>query len=158
MKVIKRDGRIVPFDKNKIIDAIFSAFEQIDGDITDYAEIKAGNIALYGAGAKLTIKGGTGSGEVNERYSVNIYDGLINLGFKVTTDAWINDLMKDYEGVLAEYKERTKFNLFKMKDLINIMGQPIHYPFGREISDDDVKNMINGVLDKVYHDKVDNNE
>lgn len=29
--------------------------------------LKAGKIALYGAGAKKTIKGGTGSGEVNER-------------------------------------------------------------------------------------------
>ena len=29
--------------------------------------VKEGKIALYGAGADLTIKGGTGSGEVNER-------------------------------------------------------------------------------------------
>ena len=28
----------------------------------------------------------------------------------------------------------------------------------KNYSDDDVKNMINGVLDKLYHDKVDNNE
>ena len=28
----------------------------------------------------------------------------------------------------------------------------------KSYSDDDVKNMINGVLDKLYHDKVDNNE
>ena len=34
--------------------------------------LKAGKIALYGAGAKKTIKGGTGSGEVNERHAVSV--------------------------------------------------------------------------------------
>ena len=34
--------------------------------------ISAGKLALYGAGASHTIKGGTGSGEVNERHSVTI--------------------------------------------------------------------------------------
>lgn len=47
MKIKKRDGRIVNFDQNKIIDAIFSAFKEIDGDISEYAYIKAGNIADY---------------------------------------------------------------------------------------------------------------
>ena len=35
--------------------------------------LKDQKIALFGSGAKKTIKGGTGSGEVNERYSVSIY-------------------------------------------------------------------------------------
>lgn len=48
--IVKRDGRKMPFDKNKIIDAVFAAFEEVDGEITDYAEIKAGNIADYVAG------------------------------------------------------------------------------------------------------------
>jgi ribonucleoside-triphosphate reductase len=47
MKIKKRDGRIVNFDQNKIIDAIFAAFKEIDGDISEYAYIKAGNIADY---------------------------------------------------------------------------------------------------------------
>ena len=33
---------------------------------------KPGKIALYGSGARHTIKGGTGSGEVNSRYAVSI--------------------------------------------------------------------------------------
>ena len=40
--------------------------------------LKAGKIALYGAGAKKTIKGGTGSGEVNERHAVSVFEGLEN--------------------------------------------------------------------------------
>ena len=35
-------------------------------------------IALFGSGARMTINGGTGSGDVQERYSVNIEQGLKN--------------------------------------------------------------------------------
>ena len=34
--------------------------------------LKAKKVALYGPGVSRTIKGGTGSGEVNERHSVTI--------------------------------------------------------------------------------------
>ena len=47
IKIQKRDGRIVNFDQNKIIDAILAAFKEVDGELTDYAYIKAGNIADY---------------------------------------------------------------------------------------------------------------
>ena len=47
MKIRKRDGRIVLFDQNKIIDAVLAAFKEVDGDLSDYAYIKAGNIADY---------------------------------------------------------------------------------------------------------------
>lgn len=45
--IIKRDGRKKKFDKFKIVDAVLAAFKSIDGTITEYAEIKAGNIADY---------------------------------------------------------------------------------------------------------------
>ena len=35
----------------------------------------AGKIALYGSGARRTIKGGTGSGEVNSRYFISSIPG-----------------------------------------------------------------------------------
>ena len=47
MKIQKRDGRIVEFDQNKIIDAVLAAFKEVDGNIDDYALIKGGNIADY---------------------------------------------------------------------------------------------------------------
>lgn len=46
-KVRKRDGRIVDFDSNKIVNAVLAAFKQIDGDISNYAKTKATNIADY---------------------------------------------------------------------------------------------------------------
>ena len=47
MKVIKRDGRVVDFNEQKIIDAILAAFNDVDGEITPYAQEKAENIAYY---------------------------------------------------------------------------------------------------------------
>ena len=46
-KVQKRDGRIVDFDSQKIINAVLAAFKDVDGEITDYAKTKAENIANY---------------------------------------------------------------------------------------------------------------
>lgn len=43
----KRDGRLVQFNKNKIVDAIVSAFKEVDGEITPYALDKANKIAEY---------------------------------------------------------------------------------------------------------------
>ena len=47
MKIKKRGGRIVAFDQNKIIDAVLAAFKEVDGELSDYAYEKAGNIADY---------------------------------------------------------------------------------------------------------------
>ena len=46
-------------------------------------------VALYGNGARATVKGGTGSGEVNSRYSVSVEQGLEAAGFTVTTKDWL---------------------------------------------------------------------
>ena len=46
-------------------------------------------VALYGNGARATVKGGTGSGEVNSRFSVSVEQGLEEAGFTVTTKAWL---------------------------------------------------------------------
>ena len=45
--IIKRDGRKVPFNKNKIVTAILKAFIAVDGAPSAYAEEKAENIANY---------------------------------------------------------------------------------------------------------------
>ena len=47
MEVKKRDGRIVPFNEEKIVNAILKAFKQVDGNISEYAVNKAMNIASY---------------------------------------------------------------------------------------------------------------
>lgn len=47
MLVIKRDGRNVKFDKNKIEEAILAAFNEVDGEVTNFAKNKASEIASY---------------------------------------------------------------------------------------------------------------
>jgi anaerobic ribonucleoside-triphosphate reductase len=47
MNVIKRDGRSVSFDKDKIKNAVLSAFKEVDGEITQEAKNKASEIASY---------------------------------------------------------------------------------------------------------------
>ena len=47
MNVIKRDGRVVLFDKDKIKTAVIKAFLDVDGEETAYAKDKARDIANY---------------------------------------------------------------------------------------------------------------
>ena len=47
-------------------------------------------IALYGPGARHTIPGGTGSGEVNSRHTVSAEEGLKNAGAIITTGRWLD--------------------------------------------------------------------
>ena len=45
--VIKRDGREMPFSKERIVNAVLKAFIAIDGEASDYAQEKANHIAEY---------------------------------------------------------------------------------------------------------------
>lgn len=75
--------------------------------------IETKKIALYGAGALRTVKGGTGSGEVNERHSVSIYEGFRNRGYTITTKPWLAAYEKLYQQGEAEFKKKTRRNLLK---------------------------------------------
>lgn len=59
-------------------------------------------IAAYGKGVRHTVKGGTGSGEVNSRYFVNIEQGLNDAGFDVVGSDWSDR----FEEIYAEAKKR----------------------------------------------------
>ena len=59
-------------------------------------------LALYGGGAGNTIKGGTGSGDVNERESISIEQGLQNAGYEITTKHWL----AAYETTYREARKR----------------------------------------------------
>ncbi|MBQ6622731.1 MAG: glycoside hydrolase family 3 C-terminal domain-containing protein [Mogibacterium sp.] len=67
----------------------------------DLPLVAPGQIAAYGSGVRHTVKGGTGSGEVNSRYFINVEEGLRKAGFTVTTGKWLDA----YDRVLAEAKK-----------------------------------------------------
>ncbi|MBP5180692.1 MAG: glycoside hydrolase family 3 C-terminal domain-containing protein [Clostridiales bacterium] len=61
------------------------------------------SVALFGNGARHTIKGGTGSGDVNSRYVVNIEQGLEEAGFSITTDNWLSKFDDSFDAHIKEY-------------------------------------------------------
>lgn len=97
-------------------------------------------IALYGPGASMTIKGGTGSGEVNERHSVTILEGLENRGFEIMTRDWIADFEKGYAEAAAAYQEEKKkrVNFLKIGSIMNMLFDNFRAPVGRPITEEDV--------------------
>lgn len=58
-------------------------------------------IALFGTGARHTIKGGTGSGDVNVRENISIAQGLERAGFKFVTEGWLDQ----YDRLYADAQE-----------------------------------------------------
>ena len=99
-------------------------------------------IALYGMGARLTVKGGLGSGSVEERYSVNIEDGLKNAGYEITTTRWLDDYDREYQETYQEYHDMVEE---KIKGLTNPMeiiplahSFVYRFPSGRAITAEDV--------------------
>nr|MBQ6242560.1 glycoside hydrolase family 3 C-terminal domain-containing protein [Lachnospiraceae bacterium] len=59
-------------------------------------------LALYGSGARRTVKGGTGSGEVNSRIFITAEEGLEAAGFRISSKDWLDR----YDEVRAEAKKR----------------------------------------------------
>lgn len=58
---------------------------------------KNGNVALFGGGAYSTIKGGTGSGDVNQRSVTSVWDGFNNAGYNVTSGDWLEAFKVAFE-------------------------------------------------------------
>ena len=95
-------------------------------------------VALYGPGASMTIKGGTGSGEVNERHSVTILEGLRNRGFTVATQRWIDAFEAFYEKAKAEYQveKRKRLNLLKLSSIMQMLFDNFRLPAGPAITEE----------------------
>lgn len=75
-------------------------------------------IALYGNGVRHTIKGGTGSGDVNVRRFINIEEGLRQAGFNITSTEWLDA----YDRVMYQAK---KDFYREMKEQARKIGMPV---------------------------------
>ena len=110
---------------------------------------KGAKLALFGSGAQFTVKGGTGSGDVNPRKTVNVLEGLLNKGFDIVSRDWLTDYETRYhnarqawkELILGDGSEEAKQNFF-----FTYTANPFHMPDGRPVSDADV----NGAEAAVY--------
>ena len=62
-------------------------------------------IAAFGDGVRRTVKGGTGSGEVNSRSFVNIEKGLEQAGFTITNKDWADQFAAYLERAAKEMRK-----------------------------------------------------
>ncbi len=67
-----------------------------------------GKIAVFGSGVRHTVKGGTGSGEVNSRYFITVEQGLENAGFEITTKKWLDEYDVIAEKAKKEFVKEMK--------------------------------------------------
>ncbi len=74
----------------------------------DFPLKEASEIALYGNGGRLTVKGGTGSGEVNSRFFVNCEEGLEDRGFTVRTKDWLDHYDEIRKGLKTDFIKEIK--------------------------------------------------
>ena len=99
-------------------------------------------IALFGGGAGRTVKGGTGSGDVNEREVVSIWRGFENAGFAVTSRDWLEDYDRRYQQarrdwrdfLMSEYQGPGQMSGFFQR----MADNPFRFPAGRPITEDDL--------------------
>ncbi|MCQ2511642.1 MAG: glycoside hydrolase family 3 C-terminal domain-containing protein, partial [Lachnospiraceae bacterium] len=97
-------------------------------------------LALLGAGAGRTRKGGTGSGDVCERFDVSVYEGMKEAGFSITSEDWILDYNQRYDTARVEWKNliikesesSETHNFFEA-----YTNHAFEVPVGREITETD---------------------
>lgn len=65
---------------------------------------KGEKAALFGGGAVSTVKGGTGSGDVNEREVVSIYQGFLDAGIALTDQEWLEEYGRIYRQAREDWK------------------------------------------------------
>ena len=99
-------------------------------------------VALYGVGASRTIKGGTGSGDVNERETVNIFQGMKNAGFEITTEDWIEDYDKQYQAARYAWRDEIEEKASSLENQVlgffNVYSTtPFRMPAGAPITQTD---------------------
>ena len=103
--------------------------------------LKEKRIALYGAGARMTVKGGTGSGAVRERYSVTIEQGLISAGYEIASTPWLDRFDRFYADTYETYRQEQEDRVKGMQNFYQILGtvRPFQHPTGIPITEEDVE-------------------
>ena len=106
--------------------------------------LKPQKIALYGPGSRMTVKGGSGSGDVRERYSVTIEEGLRNAGFTFPTTLWMDRFQEKYDRDIAAWRsgleaDIRKYNVFQTMQMFNVIGEhPMPCPACTEVHSDEL--------------------
>ena len=106
--------------------------------------LKPQKIALYGPGSRMTVKGGSGSGDVRERYSVTIEEGLKNAGFTYPTTLWMDRFKEKYYGDITAWREDLerqiqKYSPIQTMQMFCFIGEhPMPYPSCTPVLEDEL--------------------
>ena len=96
-------------------------------------------IALLGTGAVKTVKGGLGSGDVNNRRNVSVYEGLQEAGASIVSANWLSAYADRYNCARESWKAQV---LEAAKHVDNAFDAYVANPFirpeGRGLTDADV--------------------
>lgn len=96
-------------------------------------------IAAFGSGVRHTIKGGTGSGDVNSRTVVNVEQGLEDAGFTIVNTSWLDQHDKNCTEARAAYTENLKKQAEKGENIIGLLfANPFSEPDEPEITEADL--------------------
>ena len=97
-------------------------------------------IAMFGSGARRTVKGGTGSGDVNTRGYSSVEQGLINAGFEVMASPWLSELDSITEKSKKEYYSQIRkvSEINPLNGLLTMMGNPFTAPPMRTLRKEDL--------------------
>ena len=96
-------------------------------------------VALLGSGAVKTVKGGIGSGDVNSRHTVSIFEGFENAGVPLTSRKWLSD----YESSYTQAREDWKAVILEQAKIVDncfdaYSANPFVLPEGRPIAEADL--------------------
>ena len=96
-------------------------------------------MALFGSGAKKTVKGGIGSGDVNNRKTISVYQGLLEAGAMITSEAWLCDYEKRYEQAREEWKKLVLEETKRVENPFDASSNhPLCFPEGRAVKEQDI--------------------
>ena len=97
------------------------------------------SVALLGTGAGRTVKGGIGSGDVNNRANVSIYEGLRAAGVHLTSEDWINYYEALYHGARLAWKDKILDDATKVENPFDAYAaNPFVLPQGRPVAMSDL--------------------
>ena len=97
-------------------------------------------VALYGSGAEYTIKGGTGSGEVNVRHNVTVREGLEQAGFETVTQEWLRRYDRQWRQGKQAFLKAVRRRLWwpSAKVLNDMMSAEYRFPSGDRLTEQEV--------------------
>ncbi len=100
----------------------------------------ASSIALFGGGAVRTVKGGTGSGDVNNRENISVYQGMKEAGAAITSESWLMEYEACYESARMAWKKRVLEAAENVENPFDAYAaNPFSMPEGRKVLEEDFK-------------------